>query len=237
MGIRTDIRSEMRTSAILCTLVVAVASQADVDQFGIPKFLDSLTPVSNFALNPKLVRNNDVGAPSIAKDTPGVLEFVDTGKCNDVGVQPNFDYSKWAGSWYWSFLIDNPFLGDMEKCIKSELSNAGDAFDVITTGKTKFNADRQSVGQYRSTQEFADASMSVFFDGVIPANFKVLNTDYDSYSCIYSCTTTGGFKSEFGFIWTRNPKDAEYAFAQCGSTFVQNGINFAKFKQHDQSCQ
>ncbi|CAL4065179.1 unnamed protein product, partial [Meganyctiphanes norvegica] len=233
-----SIRSEMRiaVSATLCALVVAVAAQDQVDQNGIPTYFDGLSEQANFALNPKLVRNNDLGRSSFKKNTPGVLEFIEDGKCADVGVQPNFDYGKYAGSWYWSFKTDNPFLGDIQKCIKSELSQDGEGFNVVTTGKTQFDANRQQVGQYRSTAEFADASMSIFFDGVFPANYRVLETDYDSYSCVYSCTTTSGFKSEFGFIFTRNPKDAQYAFAKCGTQFVSKGINFAKFKEADQSC-
>jgi len=220
------------TVGIIAALVVAVTAQE-----GLPDYLVGLAKAPNVALNPKLVRNNELGVPSIKANTPGLFEFVETGKCADVGVQSNFEYSKYAGSWYWSFLTDNPFLGDMAKCIKSDLTEAGEAFDVVTSGQTVYGAERQQVGQYRSTQEFADASMSVFFDGVIPANLKVVETDYERYSCVYSCTTTNGFKAEFGFIFTRDPKDAEYAFAKCGSQFVSKGINFAKFKEADQSCQ
>merc|ERR1711962_1285464 len=222
----------LRAAILSVTLCLAVVAQADT---GLPNYLVGLAnEVPNFALNPTLLRNNELGVPSIKSSLPGLPEYLESGKCSDVGVQADFE--KYAGAWYWSYMIDQPFLGDMEKCIRSDLSTNGAGFDVVTSGKTVYNANRQSLGKYLSTQEFPSASMSLAFDGEMPANYKVLETDYESYSCVYSCTTTNAFKAEFGFIFTRNPKDAQYAFAKCGEKFVANGINFAKFKEADQSC-
>jgi len=236
MGITVnDTRLEMHPAAVSATLVALVVSVAA--QEGLPNYLEGLAETPNFALNSNLVRSSTLGRPSTRNNgKPGLFEYVEDGKCADVGVQPNFDYSKYAGTWYWSFNTENPFLGDIAKCIKSDLTLAGDGFDVVTFGKNAYDADRQQLGKYISTSEFADASMSVDFDGVIPANFRIIETDYESYSCAYSCTTTNAFKAEFGFIFTRNPKDAQFAFDKCGAQFVSKGINFAKFKEADQSC-
>ena len=78
------------TSAVLATLVVAVAAQ----DTGLPNYLAGLSEQANFALNPALVRGNELGVPSFKKNTPGLPEYLEDGKCADVGVQPDFDYEQ-----------------------------------------------------------------------------------------------------------------------------------------------
>ncbi|CAL4068564.1 unnamed protein product [Meganyctiphanes norvegica] len=170
---------------------------------------------------------------------PGVPSFVESGKCIDVGVQDNFDYFKYSGKWYMGYKMDNPFLGDLYRCIESDYQYMGPGFKgfkVRTTGRSKSFRKSEINGEIRSTQEFKDASMSVFFPDTFPADYRVIDTDYTSYSCVYSCTTTSNFKSEFGFVFSRKPEDIHKAWMKCGPSYLLNGINYAKLKPTDMSC-
>ncbi|CAL4061267.1 unnamed protein product [Meganyctiphanes norvegica] len=167
---------------------------------------------------------------------PGVPSYVESGKCPEVELQENFSHQKYAGKWYMGYKMDNPFLGDIEKCIQSDYQLDGTGFKVTTSGTSKNYKNTEVKGEIRSTQEFPDASMSVLFPDSFPANYRVIDTDYTSYSCVYSCTTTNNFKSEFGFVFSRSAGGADRAWAKCGMPFLRNKINFAKLKPTDMSC-
>merc|ERR1712142_905177 len=170
---------------------------------------------------------------------PGVPSFLESGKCIDVGLKDNFDFFKYSGKWYLGYKTDNPFLGDMYRCIESDYRYMGPAikgFNVKTSGRTKSFKKAEQNGELRSPQEFEDASMSVSFPNTFPANYQVIDTDYTSYSCVYSCTTTSNFKAEFGFVFARNPEDIHKAWVKCAPAFTINRINYAKFKPTDMSC-
>merc|ERR1711872_1108613 len=198
---------------MLCALVAVAQAAPQVDQF--------LSPIAS-------VRS--------ANSMPGVPHFLQNGKCPKVGLVENFDPEKYAGTWYMGYKMDNPFLGDAEKCIKSEYTRNGPGYNVRTFGKSFRNANVELVGEIKSTHEFPDASMSVIFSESFPANYQVLDTDYSSYACVSSCTTTGNFKAEFGFVFSRNPKDQHKAWMSCGPTFLRNGLKFSKLRPTDMSC-
>lgn len=132
--------------------------------------------------------------------------------------------------------MDNPFLGDVQKCIQSDYTVSGTGFSVRTSGQNFNGNNAQQIGEIKSTQEFPPASLSVFFPDTFPANYQVMETDYTSYSCVYSCTTTSNHKSEFGFVFSRTPEGVNSAWTKCGPSFLKNRIDFAKLKPTDMSC-
>ncbi|CAL4106414.1 unnamed protein product, partial [Meganyctiphanes norvegica] len=161
---------------------------------------------------------------------PGVQSFVESGKCPGVTLQDNFNYQQYAGKWFMGYKMDNPFLGDVQKCIQSDYTVSGTGFSVRTSGQNFNGNNAEQIGEIKSTQEFPPASLSVFFPDTFPANYQVMETDYSSYSCVYSCTTTNNHKSEFGFVFSRTPEGVNSAWTKCGPSFLKNRIDFAKLK-------
>ncbi|XP_063598623.1 crustacyanin-A2 subunit-like [Penaeus indicus] len=55
-----------------------------------------------------------------------------------------------------------------------------------------------------------DFQMLIDFSSVFAAPYEVIEIDYDSYACVYSCTDTDKYKSEFGFVFSRTPQNSVY---------------------------
>merc|ERR1719204_880308 len=122
--------------------------------------------------------------------------------------------------------MENPFLGEMSKCIRSQYAYDPDivGFNVSTSGKTSDDQALSTTGIIRTTKDNPHASMSILFDNVFPANYRIIETDYDSYSCVYTCTETSGFKTEFGFVFSRYYDNNNDATIKCAIAFKRNGI-------------
>merc|ERR1712198_73646 len=174
----------------------------------------------------------------VREDLPGVPAATVSGTCPNVKLQQDLDLEKYAGKWYWVSIIENEFLGKLSKCLRSEYkySSAMVGFKVTTSGQSADGHPLSHTGDIRTTKEFPHASMSIIFEDSFPANYKVIETDYTSYSCVYSCTQTNAFKTEYGFIYSRNLSNNHVAAHNCAKAFKKNGIEFANFKPVDQSC-
>merc|ERR1711862_948409 len=71
------------------------------------------------------------------------------------------------------------------------------------------------------------------------APFVILDTDYDSYACIYSCVDYNkNFLSDFGFMWSREPEMSTDNYLQCKTVFNKYGVNTERFQtvQHGNEC-
>ncbi|KAK4322107.1 hypothetical protein Pmani_007120 [Petrolisthes manimaculis] len=166
-------------------------------------------------------------------------EYLLPGKCALPDLQDRFDLRRYSGRWYWSHIIENEYL-PMETCVHSQYdySYTDYGFKVRTAG---FNSDKEYLrleGQVYPTKEFPAAHMLLDFPTVFAAPYQVLATDYESYSCIYSCIDTNGFKSEFGFVFSRSPTSDGSAEAKCAAVFAKNGIDFSRFQRvsHNADC-
>ncbi|KAK7086097.1 hypothetical protein SK128_008425 [Halocaridina rubra] len=161
-------------------------------------------------------------------------EFLKPGKCADVAVQKDFDLSRYGGRWYHTEVIDNPYMPYV-KCINSVYDISGDGFDVTTDGVDSNDEHQEMQGKIYSTDAFQKAHMQVDFPDVIGSPFKVIETDYESYSCVYSCLDWSSYKTEFGFVFSRSPQNSGIATKKCAEVFKRNGVDVGKFMTIPQS--
>ena len=77
------------------------------------------------------------------------------------------------------------------------------------------------------------------------APFVVLNTDYSSFACIYSCTGhsfgvgDSSYYSDFAFIFQRSPYQDPNAINACIAEFERIGVSASRFQytpQGEQQC-
>ncbi|XP_071551818.1 LOW QUALITY PROTEIN: crustacyanin-A2 subunit-like [Panulirus ornatus] len=168
----------------------------------------------------------------------GIPEFVSSGKCAAVQLQDNFDLRRYAGRWYHTHMIENPYQA-VSRCIHStyEYSDTDYGFKVTTGG---FNSNNEYLSldlKIYPTKEFPAAHMLLDAPSVFAAPYEVIETDYDTYSCVYSCISTGNFKSEFGFVFSRTAQTSGPALQKCASVFQKNGVEFSKFVPVSQTAE
>ena len=62
-----------------------------------------------------------------------------------------------------------------------------------------------------------------------PGGYRVLDTDYTSFACVYECVSAGVFKFEFGWILARNNVLSEQELNRAYDVFKKYGIDIGKF--------
>lgn len=117
------------------------------------------------------------------------------------------------------------------RCIHSnyDYSDSFNGFRVTTAGFSPNNEYLRLQGKIYPTKDFPPAHMLIDFPTVFAAPYEVIETDYDSYACVYSCIDTDKYKSEFGFVFSRTPQNSGPAIDRCASVFRRNGVDFSLF--------
>ncbi|ROT83832.1 crustacyanin subunit A [Penaeus vannamei] len=160
----------------------------------------------------------------------GIPDFVVPGKCAKVANQDKFDLRK---------IIDNAYQ-PFTRCIHSnyDYSDSDYGFKVTTAGFSPSNEYLRMQGKIYPTKDFPAAHMLIDFPTVFAAPYEVIETDYDSYSCVYSCIEMSGYKAEFGFVFSRTPQTSGPANDKCASVFRKNGVDFSSFSDvaHTAEC-
>ncbi|XP_063598316.1 crustacyanin-A2 subunit-like [Penaeus indicus] len=169
----------------------------------------------------------------------GIPDFVAPGNCAKVANQDNFDLRRYAGRWYQTQIIDNPYQ-PYTRCIHSnyDYSDSDYGFKVTTAGFSPNNEYLRLQGKIYPTKDFPAAHMLIDFPSAIAAPYEVIETDYENYSCVYSCIDTDKYKSEFGFVFSRTPQNSGLAIDRCASVFRRNGVDFSSFNvvPHTAEC-
>ncbi|XP_042889576.1 crustacyanin-A1 subunit-like [Penaeus japonicus] len=71
------------------------------------------------------------------------------------------------------------------------------------------------------------------------APYVILDTDYENFACIYSCTGNNfGYYSDFAFIFSRSPSLSDRYYRRCESAFMNIGVDPSRFTKTTQgsSC-
>lgn len=71
------------------------------------------------------------------------------------------------------------------------------------------------------------------------APYTILDTDYENYSCIYSCVDyNSNYHSDFAFIFTRSPTPSDNYLRKCQKAFNDINVELSRFIRTDQgsSC-
>merc|ERR1712004_682079 len=132
----------------------------------------------------------------------GQAQTIGFGGCSKkVTVKENFDIVKYMGTWYEYGSIPNTFQSGL-KCVSATYTlKDKDASVEDITGEAKI------VGP-------EPAKLGVRFFSLQPFGpYWVVDTDYDDYTFIWSCSSVGVAHAEFAWILTRatNPDPAVIA--------------------------
>jgi len=165
-----------------------------------------------------------------------VVTWLD-GPCPKVTTKANFDIQSYMGRWYDIEKYPNSFQNG-----KCGIAN----YTLLTDGTVKVNnteigkdgAPHTSIGQARPDPGATEASrLQLRFSSWQPwGKYWVLDTDYKTFSVVYSCSNYLINRVEFLFVLGRTPKLAPEVYHHINSLLNDMKIDGSKMVKTNQAC-
>merc|ERR1719244_6536 len=162
-----------------------------------------------------------------------IPDFVVPGKCPAVDTQTLWEqqvpnHPRYAGTWYEVAITNNPYQL-LKQCVRNELDFDGEKFSAKSTGiNAEGNLMRRN-GQVLP-MPLGDPHLSIDFEGSFMAPHYILDTDYENYSCVYSCVEYNyGYYTDFAFIMSRSPSMSNEYVKRCENAFKNVGVDLNRF--------
>ncbi|XP_052084767.1 apolipoprotein D-like isoform X1 [Mytilus californianus] len=158
------------------------------------------------------------------------------GRCPDIPVKQNFDADRYLGKWYENEKFF--FLAELGlKCISANYSlNNDGSIKVLNAGvNTRTGRPSEAVGR-ATLGETEPAKLSVKFSRFQPAGaYWVLDTDYDTYSLVWSCSDFYFARTEIAWILTRDRDGVDEATTNRLKNILQTyHVDTTSFRKTDQ---
>ncbi|XP_027233275.2 crustacyanin-C1 subunit [Penaeus vannamei] len=162
-----------------------------------------------------------------------IPDFVVPGKCPVVDEKALFEQQKpnhpsFAGVWYEIALTENPYQL-LEKCVRNEYAFDGTKFKARSTGIAGDGTMMNRNGQILP-MPLGEPHLSVDYEESWIAPYVILDTDYENFACVYSCTEYNfGYYSDFSFIFSRSPSLSDKYIRRCEAAFSNIGVDMSRF--------
>ncbi|KAJ8310337.1 hypothetical protein KUTeg_012202 [Tegillarca granosa] len=127
------------------------------------------------------------------------------GGCPTVQIQPTFDLNAYLGDWYEIVKFPASFENG-QTCAKAHYDLKPDGhINITNTGKGPHGEKIMANGEAKLVATDGSAKLQLRFAAGTPwGNYWVLDTDYKTYTLIYSCTNMIGISHiEFAWILSR----------------------------------
>ena len=151
----------------------------------------------------------------------GVHASYSWGACPVVASQATFEVERYTGKWF-EVARDRAIPYEIgAKCVNADYEPNSDGSINVTNNARVFNKGWSSLTGKGVVSNEGGANLVVaLHTDVVPspddyANYRIISTDYDSYSIFYTCTDkTGGLMHEdYFYILTREPVISDEAMA------------------------
>nr|APA33912.1 seminal fluid protein [Nilaparvata lugens] len=173
-------------------------------------------------------------------------QVISVGGCPDMSVVDNFEPNKYTGRWYEAERVFNPFeVGG--SCITGDYTIEEDNFNHPTGNLLVVHSMTNWLG--RKISKSADAFpldrssrkakyLLKYKGSPFTGPYWILDTDYDTYSVVYSCTSVLGLLS-FKYVWllTRLPQAPKYTIDNMESVLKKNNLSsILLIKTYQKNC-
>ncbi|KAK3762303.1 hypothetical protein RRG08_006047 [Elysia crispata] len=174
-------------------------------------------------------RNADIDVDALEQD------LADAGPCPTVTSQSTLDVDRYVGKWY--ELKQFPNLNQLDLSCTSALYILAADRTVTVKNQGYFNGTKDS---FEGTAQVVDVSkpaeLSVNFGFVWSTdepNYVIRQTDYDTYSVVFSCTEVFNIHLEYAWILTRE-RNADIDVDALEQDLADAGIDVGNFETVDQ---
>ncbi|XP_063868667.1 crustacyanin-A2 subunit-like isoform X1 [Scylla paramamosain] len=143
----------------------------------------------------------------------GIPEFLEFGECPPIQPMANLNFERYSGFWFDIDMVPNEYA-DITNCTMTNYTWTDDLMLVEARG---LNAEglkmKQNSLMYPTEGE--PGVLTVEAEGVPSAPYVVVDTDYETYSCVHSCMSMMGFRAAFSWIVARRPTLDPALIAHC----------------------
>ncbi|XP_045472708.1 apolipoprotein D-like [Harmonia axyridis] len=166
-------------------------------------------------------------------------QVLSVGSCPKIdSVEKSFDLNKYLGKWYEQEKYFAVFEFD-GKCVSATYSLADDGtIKVFNQQIDKLTNKARSIeGTARPQNNDKEAKLIVNFNNLpinIDAPYWVLETDYESYAVVWSCTDLGIFNTKFAWILTRERNPPSEVLEKAHAVFDKFNLNKKKLIKTEQ---
>ncbi|XP_046463848.1 apolipoprotein D-like [Daphnia pulex] len=156
-------------------------------------------------------------------------------QCPNVQVVSPFDADKYLGTWYNNRNYFAIFQAGLD-CITANYAKNSDNITVTNTGFNIITRTKQiALGSARVVEP---GKLNVYFPGSPSSqapNYLILDTDYDSYAVVWSCSNLGPVSLRFAWILTRAQVPPTATVNKALAVFQGYAINVNKLKVTNQN--
>ncbi|XP_020784747.1 apolipoprotein D-like [Boleophthalmus pectinirostris] len=150
------------------------------------------------------------------------------GRCPQPAVQKDFDAARYLGTWFDIKKLPMTFQKGECSTATYTLQSPG----VVGVFNKELLADgtiNTITGTATALDPSEPAKLSVsFFENSPPAPYWVLDTDYSSYTLVYSCTDLGIVHTDFAWIMSREPTLSPVTEARLTAKLTAIGVRVDK---------
>jgi len=158
------------------------------------------------------------------------------GACPSVPTQGKLDVNKYLGLWYEIERFPAIFEGDNCGTANYTLNDQGNI--KVVNGYVDEKGAHTAVGEAKQVDPTVDeAALEVKFSNVGPAgDYRVVETDYDNYSLVFSCRDLAHIVyAEFAWILTRDPQPDPNTISRLKTTLASYNVDVSKFQVTNQT--
>ncbi|XP_065133272.1 apolipoprotein D [Paramisgurnus dabryanus] len=162
-------------------------------------------------------------------------QAISSGKCPQPAVQQNFDPTRYMGRWYEIMKIPNSF--QFGECSQATYA-LSDGIVLVRNDELLADGTVSFIeGTAKITDPSEPAKLQVsFFEGAA-SPYWVLDTDYDNYTLVYSCTQLGVLRVEFSWIMSRDRTLPKETVSELLDILNANGVNTLLLTETDQRAE
>ncbi|XP_005098523.1 apolipoprotein D-like [Aplysia californica] len=151
------------------------------------------------------------------------------GKCPDVPPQSTLDAAKYLGVWY--EMERFPTVFERGNCISANYSLKSNGRIAVDNRYILNGKEHTILGEaYPEDENSTEAILSVQFPFSPKAEYKIVETDYSSYSLVFSCASIADiFNTQFAWILSRTRTLDKAVVSRLENTLAQYHIDVSSF--------
>lgn len=164
------------------------------------------------------------------------------GWCPDHLMKADFEMDRYLGTWYEA----ERYLSVLEagsRCVRTEYTNAKDGRILVANEiQNRLTGIKRVLnGEIRSITKGTEAKLNVKYSTLpypVETSYTVLDTDYDNYSVVWSCSGLGLFNTQNAWVMTRDQNPTATTLQKAYAVLDKYKISRTFFVKTDQTdCQ